>query len=189
MPGGDELVGYVTLKVDGSGVRLMFSGSGLPVVDGVQPTLSLLYDTDQRRLRVMAGVQAEQDDDPSKRGQDTGQSGGDDDNSWEVDLLSLPDEFQRLVQNRQTNRSRSIALATPTCAALQRGGDFMTYHEYRRLSMEAAQPALRPVGVAFNPLDPNVLRQAVAAVTYPPLTRAMFDRLVARCRGQRFFGM
>ncbi len=188
MPGGNELVGYVTLKIDGSGPRLMFSGPSLPVMDGVQPTLSLLYDTDKRRLRVMAGVQAEQDDDPSRRGQDTGQS-GDDDNSFEVDLLSLPDEFQRLVQNRQTNRSRSIQLATPSCAALQRGGDFMTYHEYRRLSTEAAQPALRPAGVQFNPLDPNVLRQAVAAVTYPPLTSAMFDRLVARCRGQRIFGM
>ncbi len=188
MPGG-EVVGYVTLKVDGSGVRLMFSGPSLPVMDGVQPTLSLLYDTDKRRVRVMAGVQAEQDDDPTQRAPDTGQSGGgDDDNSFEVDLLSLPDEYQRLVQNRQTNRARSIALPTPSCAALQRGGNFMSYNEYRWLSTQASRPATRALGGAFNPYDPNVLRQAAAAATYPPLTRAMFDRLVARCRGRMLFG-
>ncbi len=190
MSDGNELVGYVTLRIDGRGVRLMFSGPSLPVVEGVQPTLSLLYDTDRRRVRVMAGVQAQGDDDPSQHRPDAGQSGGgDDDNSFEVDLLSLPDEYQRLIQNRQTNRTMSIPLATPNCAALQRGGDFMTYREYRQLSTQASRPAPRPPAVPFNPLDPNVLRQGAAAVIYPPLTKPMFDRLVARCRGRRLLGM
>ena len=167
----------------------MFTGPSVPGLDGITPTLSLLYDSEHHRVRVMAGVQADPgDDDPSRRDPDPRQGGGDDD-SWEIDLMNLPAEIQRLVEHRDASRSRTVRLSTPGCDALRRGGDFMSYEEYRLVSTRGLGAAVQRPGVRFNPLDPTVMRQAAMAAIYPPLTRGMFQQLVARCRGRRLFGM
>lgn len=181
-----EVVGFVTLKFDKDGVRLQFSGPALPVVDSVEPTLSLVYDPDTRKVKVLAGVQAK-DDGPSPPSPGASKD-DDDDNSFDVDLFNLPEEYQRLVNNRGANRRVTLPLPTPACAALQRGGDFMSYQEYRQMSVRPKVRSFAAAGAPTNLLDLNLTRNAVNAVIYPPLTKEMFDYMVRRCRGQKFFG-
>jgi len=165
----ESVVGMVTLQFDGNTPSLVFTGPDVPGLDGVSPTMILRYDPDQRRLQVRAGLSH-------------------DDDSMTVDLLNLPDDWrQQITKGGQTGSSTRVRLTAPQCSSLQSGGRFLSYEEYQAMvRMARATPQTSgPV----NLFDPNMLRRAAMAALYPPLTRQIFDRLVARCRGRMILGM
>jgi hypothetical protein len=163
-----DIIGTVSIGIQDGAPALVFSGPEVPGLPGVGTTMILSYESGERRVRVRAGLTA-----------------GDD--SMTVDLTSLPEEWQRLVGQRPGVRPRTVTLPTPSCDALRSGSGWISYAEYQQRVRMARSPAARPPG-RFNPLDPSVLRRAAMAVLYPPLTRAMFEQLVNRCRSLQIFG-
>ncbi len=163
-----DIIGTVSIGFNDGAPSLVFTGPDVPGLSGVGTTMTLSYDAEKHRVQVNAGLSA-----------------GDD--SMTVDLTSLPEEWQRLVQRAQGSRTSRVTLPTPTCASLQTGDGFISYADYRQMARAGRGPA--PAAGTFNPFDVNAMRRAAAAVLYPPLTRAMFDRLVARCRGRQILGM
>ena len=162
-----DLVGTLTFRMEGNTPSLTFTGPDFPA-SGINPTMTVLYNPNNRRVEFRVGLTTESD-------------------SISVDLANLPDDMQRLINNRGQNRKAQVSLTLPGCAALQNGSNFLTYEEYMQ-RVRGARAVSRPAGGSFNPLDPAMLRAAAAAVVYPPLPRAVFDRLVARCRGAQLFG-
>ena len=161
-----DIIGSVSIGIQDGAPALVFNGPEVPGLPGVGTTMILSYESAERRVRVRAGLTA-----------------GDD--SMTVDLTSLPEEWQRLIGQRV--RPRTVRLPTPSCDALRSGDGWMTYAEYQQRVRMARASSPRPPG-PFNPLDPAVLQRAAMAVLYPPLTRAMFEQLVNRCRSRQIFG-
>ncbi|HYF07179.1 MAG TPA: hypothetical protein VD970_06120 [Acetobacteraceae bacterium] len=168
-----EMIGSISIGVKDGQPTLIFNGPEVPGLPGVGTSMSLSYDSERRRVRVTAALEGE--------------------DSLEVELTNLPEEWRRLVQTPAGSRPRTVNLPTPDCAALMNStGGFMTYNDYQQYVRMGRAPPPPPPGFGparpFNPLDPAVMRRAAMAVIYPPLTRAVFDQLVSRCRGRQMFG-
>ena len=164
-----DIIGSISIGTRDGAPALVFSGPEVPGLSGVTTTMVISYDSERRRVQVRAGL--------------TG------DDSMLVDLASLPEEWRNLVEGKAGTRPSTVSLPVPSCAALQNGsGGYILYSEYQRMVRMANAP---PVGFSPGPIDifsPDVMRRAVMSVLYPPLTRGMFDQLVARCRTRQYFG-
>ena len=163
-----EYVGMITFRLEGNTPSLTFTGPELPVV-GAHPAFEIRYNPTNRRVEFRAG---------GSRGSET----------FTVDLANLPEEFRRLINNRGQNRKAQISLPVPGCDAIRDGSGFLSYEQYMQQVRNAQAVQPRPAGAPVNLLDPAMLRAAAAAVVYPPLPRAAYESLVARCRGSQLFG-
>ena len=193
----EELVGYISLKFDSNGVGLVFSGPELPVPGKLQPTMTLYFGARRRRVRILAGARTEKEWEPLQFG-DEGHE-----DRHEIDLLDLPEEIRRLVENRQQNGKLRTAIAGPSCATLITGMGrfgglrFLTYREYRQLTHlgrarlsritpkrvygpEPAKPPRQYLGIQSVPWS-----DSPPPTPCPPLTRALFERLVENCKFRR----
>jgi len=166
-----KMVGQITLTFEAGKASLILSGPDWPA-DGINPTVALELDPGQARVRLRAGV-------TTTPRLDDGIKVTKDDEDHLVELTALSDELKTLV-GHGAYRGGPVKLATPQCSFLFRDGRYMTYREY-----EVSRRAAGPVVGAL----PGIAGVNVDRILYPPLTPAMFKKLIDTCFSKRMMAL
>jgi len=166
-----KVVGQLTLKFAEGKLSLVLTGPDWPA-DGINPTAALELDPEQAKLRLKAGV-------TTTPRLDDGTKVTKDDDDHLVELAALSDELKVLV-GHGAYRGGPVKLATPQCSFLFRDGRYMTYREY-----EVGRRAAGPVVGAL----PGIAGVNVNRILYPPLTPAMFKKLIDTCFSKRMMAL
>ena len=166
-----KIVGQITLKFEDGKASLVLTGPDWPA-DNINPTAALELDPGTAKVRLKAGV-------TTTPRLDDGTQVKKDDEDHLVDVTALSDELKTLV-GHGAYQGGPIKLATPQCDFLFRDGRYMTYREY--------DDARRAPGQAIGGFA-GVAGVNVNQILYPPLSPAMYKKLVDKCFSKRMMSL
>jgi hypothetical protein len=183
MPDGDsgpEMRGQIALQYSEEDKRfsLVVTGPQWPA-DNINPTAEIYYDSAKQKFQLKPGLTATARLDDGTRVSEK---------DYDYDLTVLPEDLKKLI-GTGPHKGPPTQIRVPGCDFLWLGDRFMTFEEYNRRRKDVDATPSRPSWYKPDPGAIDLFNIHAGTILYPPMTKAMFNRMIARCQGARLLGV